>query len=121
MVGPDTGAVVHLVAELSGLAPAVLHDQALLGGLLIAAVRAAGLHVTAGPLLRTDDTRGVDALLLLQGGHAALHAYSATHTLIVDLLAAEPAELGRALDVITRRLAPEGVNAERLIRVAAHT
>jgi len=112
---------VHLIAELTGIAPAQLHDAALLGGLLIAAAGAAGLHAAAAPLLRSDPLRGVDALLLLEGGHATLHAEAHRRTLLLDLLVPEPAELARALDVFTRRLAPTAVSAERLIRLAAGT
>ncbi len=118
---PKGRAVVHLIAELTGIASAQLHDAALLGGLLIAAAGAAGLHATAPPMLRSDALRGVDALLLLEGGHATLHAEAHRRTLLVDLLVPEPAELERALDVLTRRLAPTGVVAERLIRLAAAT
>ena len=59
---PKGGAVVHLIAELTGISSAQLHDAALLGGLLIAAAGAAGLHATAPPMLRSDALRGVDAL-----------------------------------------------------------
>ncbi len=118
---PKGGGVVHLIAELTGISSAQLHDAALLGGLLIAAAGAAGLHATAPPLLRSDALRGVDALLLLEGGHATLHAEAHRRTLLFDLLVPEPAELGRALEVLTRRLAPTAVAAERLIRLAAAT
>jgi hypothetical protein len=96
-----------------------VHDAALLGGLLIAAAGAAGLHAASPPLLRCDTLRGVDALLLLEGGHASLHAEAHRRTLLVDLLVPEPAELARALAVFTRRLAPTAVAAERVIRLAA--
>ena len=110
---------MHLVAELSGIARSCLHDSALLGGLLIAAAGAAGLHAMSTPVLRTTDSRGVDGLLMLDGGHAAVHAHSDRGTLLVDLLTPAPAELARALDVFTRRLSPTNVSAERIIRVAA--
>ncbi len=118
---PQGVAVVHLIAELTGIAPAQLHDAALLGGLLIAAAGAAGLHAAAPPLLRSDSTRGVDALLLLEGGHATLHSQASRRTLLLDLLVPEPVELARALEVFTRRLAPAAVAAERLIRLSATT
>jgi S-adenosylmethionine/arginine decarboxylase-like enzyme len=112
------GTVVHLVAELAGIPAVHLHDSALLGGLLIAAAGAAGAHAVAPPVLRATAVRGVDAFLLLDGGHAALHAQAMNGTLLVDLLAPEPAELRRALEVFTRRLAPAAVAAEQLVRGA---
>jgi S-adenosylmethionine/arginine decarboxylase-like enzyme len=109
---------VHLVAELTGVADACLRDSALLGGLLIAAAGAAGLHAFTSPLLRVSDSRGVDGLLMLDGGHASVHAQAERGTLLIDLLAPEPTDLARALDVFTRRLIPAAVSAERLIRTA---
>ena len=110
--------MVHLVAELTGVADACLRDSSLLGGLLIAAAGAAGLHTFTSPILRTTDARGVDGLLMLDGGHVAVHAQAEHGTLLVDLLAPEPTDLGRALDVFTRRLAPAAVAAERLMRTS---
>lgn len=114
-------AVVHLIAELTGVARAQLHDRALLGGLLIAAAGAAGLHAALPPALHAHDVRGVDAVLLLEGGHAALHAYAPQGLLLLDLIAPETADLTRALEVFTRRLAPRGVSSERVVRVGPVT
>ncbi len=105
------------MAELTGIPSAQLHDRALLGGLLIAAAGAAGIHAAHPPLIRSHDARGVDALLLLDGGHAAVHAHAPQSTLLLDFLAPEPIELARALDVFTRRLMPRAVSAERIVRV----
>lgn len=113
-----TVAVVHLIAELTGIPPVHLHDRALLGGLLIAAAGAAGLHAIFPPTLQSDGIRGVDGLLLLEGGHAAIHAHATERTLLLDVLVPEPAVLSRALDVFTRRLLPKTVSAEQLIRLA---
>ncbi len=110
---------MHLVAELSGIARSCLHDTALLGGLLIAAAGAAGLHAISSPILRTTDHRGVDGLLMLDGGHAAIHAHSDRGTLLLDLLTVAPAELAKALEVFIRRLHPTNVSAERIMRGAA--
>lgn len=110
--------VVHLIAELTGVTRAQLHDRALLGGLLIAAAGAAGLHAALPPALHTHDVRGVDGVLMLEGGHAAVHAYAPQGLLLLDLVAPEPADLTRALDVFTRRLAPRSLSSERVVRVA---
>lgn len=122
MRAPPEGAadaVVHLVAGLTDVAPAYLRDSGMLGGLLIAAAGAAGLHATSAPLLRLHSIRGVDGLLMLDGGHAAVHAHAARRMLLVDIIAAEPANLGKALEVFTRRLMPGGVTMERLLRLSA--
>ncbi|HYW32386.1 MAG TPA: S-adenosylmethionine decarboxylase [Gemmatimonas sp.] len=115
--GPPAGAVVHLVAELTGVATSCLHDTDLLGGLLIAAAGAAGLHAATTPMLRSTHPRGVDGILLLAGGHAAVHAQADRNTLLIDFVAPVPVDLARALEVFTRRLGPAGVAAERIVRV----
>jgi len=109
---------VHLVAELTGVADACLRDSALLGGLLIAAAGAAGVHALTSPLLRITEHRGVDGLLLLDGGHATVHAQAERGTLLIDLLAPQPTDVTRALDVFTRRLAPATVSAETILRTS---
>lgn len=119
MKAPDTVAVVHLIAELTGVTSAQLHDRALLGGLLIAAAGAAGLHAAHPPVMHTHGVRGVDAMLLLEGGHATLHAQAPSRVLLLDLLAPEPADLGRALDVFTKRLSPATVSAEQVVRIGS--
>ena len=110
------GTVVHLVAEFTGVAESCLRDSALLGGLLIAAAGAAGLHALASPMLRNSTLQGVDGLMLLDGGHATVHAQAASGRLLLDLFAPMPADLARALDVFTRRLAPTAVSSETLVR-----
>lgn len=111
--------VGHLVAELTGVAESCLRDSALLGGLLIAAAGAAGLHAYTSPLLRITDARGVDGLLMLDGGHLSIHAHAPSGTLRLDALAPEPADLARALDVFRRRLSPLAVVARRIDRSGA--
>src|SRR6478672_11368455 len=111
-------AVVHLVAGLTDVAPTYLHDSGMLGGLLIAAAGAAGLHATAAPVLRAHTVRGVDGMLMVDGGHAAVHAHAGRRMLLIDIIAPEPADLVKALEVFTRRLVPGGVTLERLLRLS---
>jgi S-adenosylmethionine/arginine decarboxylase-like enzyme len=108
--------VVHLVAEFTGVAESCLRDSALLGGLLIAAAGAAGLHALASPTLRNSTVQGVDGLMLLDGGHLAVHAQATRGRLLFDLVAPLPAEYLRALDVFTRRLVPTDVSSETTVR-----
>lgn len=108
--------VVHVFAELAGIDSTRLHDRALLGGLLIAAAGAAGLHAAHAPVLHHDAMRGVDALLLLDGGHAAMHSYAEDETLFIDIVAPQSADLDKALAVFTRRLLPTFTNTERAVR-----
>lgn len=68
-------------------------------------------------MLRSAHPRGVDGILLLAGGHAAVHAQAERNSLLIDFVAPVPVDLARALEVFTRRLAPAAVAAERIVRV----
>lgn len=114
---PEPVRIVHLRAELTGVTPARLRDRALIGGLLIAAAGAAGLHANHAPILQVDEFRGVDGLLMLEAGHAAVHCFASQRILLLDILVPEPANLDTAVAVFTRRLSPTGVAAERAQRI----
>jgi S-adenosylmethionine/arginine decarboxylase-like enzyme len=111
-----TASHAHLVAEFAGVATHWLDDGPRLGGLLVAAAGAAGLHALAAPFVRTSGAHGIDAMLLLEGGHAALHAVPSRQLVLVDLLASLDHDLVPAYDVLARRLACDDVRAERLLR-----
>ncbi len=112
----STSSHAHLVAEFRGVDQEWLADGSRLGGLLVAAAGAAGLHALGAPLVRTSGVHGVDAMLLLEGGHAALHALGAQRVVLVDLLAPLPHDLEPAFEVLSRRLSRRDVRAERLLR-----
>jgi S-adenosylmethionine/arginine decarboxylase-like enzyme len=111
-----TASHTHLVAEFTAVPDAWLDDGPRLGGLLVAAAGAAGLHALGAPVVRTAGGQGVDAMLLLDGGHVALHAIRRRQAVLVDLLAPVEHDLTRAFDVLARRLAGCAVQAEQLRR-----
>lgn len=113
---PSTASHAHLVAEFADVPEGWLDDGPRLGGLLVAAAGAAGLHALGAPFVRTAGVHGVDAMLLLEGGHAALHALRRRRAVLVDLLAPAEHDLSRAYDVLARRLAGSTVQAEQLLR-----
>lgn len=115
-VRPPASSHAHLVAEFSGVPDELLSDGVRLGGVLVAAAGAAGLHALGAPFVRTSGPHGVDAMLLLEGGHATLHTVPSRAVILVDLLAPVRYDLIPAFDVLTRRLAPGEVRAERLVR-----
>ncbi len=112
----STASHAHLVAEFTAVPDELLGDGVRLGGVLVAAAGAAGLHALGAPLVRTSGPHGVDAMLLLEGGHAALHTIPSRAVILVDLLAPVRYDLIPAFDVLTRRLTPGEVRAERLSR-----
>lgn len=104
------------MAEFAGVPDALLRDGARLGGVLIASASAAGLHALGAPQVRTSGAYAIDAILLLEGGHAALHTLPERAVILVDVLAPVQFDLAPALEVFTRRLAFGDVRAERLVR-----
>ena len=117
MSGND--AVVHVSADLSGIASGPLRDERLLSGLLIAAAGAAGLNATGTPVVRIAPTGGVSALLLLDPCHVSLHSFPDRGLALLDVLASDDAGAAKALDVFVRRLHPAHVHSESRARGAA--
>lgn len=117
MSGPD--AVVHVSADLSGIASGPLRDERLLSGLLIAAAGAAGLNATGTPVVRIAPSGGVSALLLLDPCHVSLHSFPDRGLALLDVLATTELGAARALDVFVRRLGPALVQSETRARGAA--
>ncbi len=81
----------------------------MLGGLLIAAAGAAGFGSLGIPTTRRRPDGGSDAALLLDQAHLVVHALPERGLLVLDLFAPASHELGKALDVFTRRLNPTSV------------
>jgi S-adenosylmethionine/arginine decarboxylase-like enzyme len=103
-------AFTHLLADLVGVPAALLGDQALVGGLLIAAASAAGLAAHGPPVVRALPHDGVAALFLLEGCHIAVHTFPADGLLLVDVLARAGQDARKAVDVFARRLAPSAMH-----------
>ncbi|HSJ64523.1 MAG TPA: S-adenosylmethionine decarboxylase [Gemmatimonadaceae bacterium] len=107
---------IHALADLSGIAPGPLRDPSLLGGLLIAAAGALGVATAAPPTVRQQPDDSVNAMLLLDGCHIAVHTVPARGLLMLDVLAPEPRDVRRAIDVFSRRLAPRSIAQEERAR-----
>jgi len=84
----------------------------MIGGLLIAAAGAAGFNSLGVPAQRTRPDGACDAALLLDQAHLVVHALPELGLLVIDLFAPAPHDLGKALDVFTRRLSPTSVNTD---------
>jgi S-adenosylmethionine/arginine decarboxylase-like enzyme len=110
----------HVFADLSGIPAQRLDDAGDLGGLLLAAANAAGLHPTAPPILQTSPD-GTTAVLACRGGHVALHAVPDAGVCFADLAAISAAHPQRGLDVIIRRLAAQSVHTDARRRGSSPT
>ena len=102
----------RLSAELSGIPAERLRNVEMIGGLLIAAAGAAGFNSLGVPASRTRPDGACDAALLLDQAHLVVHALPEQGILVIDLFAPAPHDLGKALDVFTRRLNPVKVNTD---------
>jgi S-adenosylmethionine decarboxylase len=107
---------VHIVADLSGVAPAQLRDASLLSGLLIAGAGGAGFTTVGPPLVRTLPNETVAGVLMLDGCHIALHSFPELELLLLDVLALGTHDGKKAVEVFTRRLLPRAVRVETLQR-----
>jgi S-adenosylmethionine/arginine decarboxylase-like enzyme len=97
----------HRVLEMTGLVSTRLADGDGLAAMVVAASGAVGMFALGPPLVR-DGPRGVVVGLLCREGHIVLHAVPAEGICFVDIVARAPADVGRGMDVITRRLRPQG-------------
>jgi S-adenosylmethionine/arginine decarboxylase-like enzyme len=102
----------RLSAELTGIPAEQLRNAEMIGGLLIAAAGAAGFNSLGVPVNRTRPDGAFDAALLLDQAHLVVHALPEQGLLVIDLFAPAPHDLGKALDVFTRRLNPSKVKTD---------
>lgn len=94
------------VVELTGIAPARLHDAEALAGLLVAAAGAAGLATDGAPLLR-ESQRGLSVCLLCRDGHIVMHTLADQGYCLVDLVTRSADGVTKGAEVIGRRLTRE--------------
>lgn len=95
----------HRLVELSDLARARLADADDLSAALVAAASAMGLSTEGPPIVRRS-ARGVAVGAICRDGHIVLHAIPEQGRCLVDVVVRSPAAVGRALEIIARRLRP---------------
>ncbi len=91
------------VATLTGITSARLADPEGLAAVAIAAAAAVGMSPYGPPVVRSGP-RGTVTCLLCHGGHVITHVVPEQSLCIVDILAMEPGNPERGIDVITKRL-----------------
>ncbi len=106
----------HLTADFLGVPAAQLRDDALIGGLLVAAAGAAGLTAHGTPVMRVLPHDGVAGLFLLEGCHIAVHTFPREELLLLDVLSRATRDAQKAVDVFARRLTARTVHAEHRAR-----
>jgi S-adenosylmethionine decarboxylase proenzyme len=112
-IGVFTGR--HALAELVGVAPEPLDDEAYLRALLAAAVAECGATVCQLVSQRFHP-QGVTVLALLSESHASLHSYPERGSLFVDVFTCgDRADPRLAVTALARELRPAAVHS-RVVR-----
>lgn len=93
----------HQLLEMS-VDPAKLLDTDSLSALLVSAAGAVGMPSLGMPVVR-QGAGGIAVALLCLEGHIVLHGAPSEGVCLVEIIARAPADVGKGIDVITRRLA----------------
>jgi len=100
----------HCLADLWGVAPALLRDPAPLMAHLDEALRAAGLRVLSARCERFEgEGAGFTALFALAESHASAHTYPEHGYVALDLFTCGAHPARPVLEAVCARLAPEEV------------
>ena len=93
----------HRLLELTSLPGARLADAHGLSAMVVAAAGAVGMPTLGPPVVR-DGPGGIVIALLCREGHIVLHTAPSEGLCVVDLVARAPADVGKGVEVIARRL-----------------
>lgn len=93
----------HQVVELTGLITPRLGDADGLSAMIVAASGAVGMFALGPPVVR-EGPRGIAIGMLCREGHIVLHTAPDEGICFVDIVARAPADVGRGIEVIIRRL-----------------
>jgi S-adenosylmethionine/arginine decarboxylase-like enzyme len=108
-----TKSVVHLTADLIGVAAVHLGDQSLVSGVMVSAAGAAGMTTSGTPLVLKHPDGGLSVILPLDGCHMSIHTSPSRELALYDVLALPHHDPQRALEVVRRRLPARTVHTER--------
>jgi S-adenosylmethionine/arginine decarboxylase-like enzyme len=114
---PDAGAggepaFNHQLVELTSLSGTRLSDTDGLSAMVVAAAGAVGMPALGPPLVR-ESPGGVAIALLCRGGHIVMQTSPLEGLCYVDVVAREPADAAKGVEVITRGLARDGERRSR--------
>lgn len=92
----------HETLELAALPGTLLADGAALSAIIVAAAGAVGMPALGPPMVR-HGTGSMVVAMLCREGHIVIHT-SVEGLCFVDLAARAPADIGKGMEVIARRL-----------------
>jgi S-adenosylmethionine/arginine decarboxylase-like enzyme len=93
----------HQLLEFTSIDPVRLRDTHVLSGLVVAAAGAVGMPSLGPPVVR-EGAGGIAVALLCLEGHIVLHCAPSEGACLVEIIARAPADVGKGIDVISRRL-----------------
>jgi S-adenosylmethionine/arginine decarboxylase-like enzyme len=93
----------HQVLEMTGLTTPRLSDPHGLSAMIVAASGAVGMFALGPPVVR-EGPRGIAIGMLCREGHIVVHTAPDEGVCFVDIVARAPADVGRGMEVIIRRL-----------------
>jgi S-adenosylmethionine decarboxylase len=97
---------VHLLADLSGVAPDLLADCAAIEALLRQAAQAAGARILHSHFHAFGPGLGVTGVVLLAESHISIHTWPEQGFAAADIFMCGSSEPRRALDVLKQALVP---------------
>ncbi len=109
----------HLLADLSGVSPALLRDAGALDCLLRAAAQAAGATVLGSRFHRFGADGGVTGVVLLAESHLSLHTWPESGFAAADVFMCGHADPEVAMEVVVAALEPGERRVEVVVRGAA--
>ena len=109
----------NLLADFSGIQPALLRDADRVMRCLQIALADAGFHVLREVVHRFESGgEGITGIVILSESHAAVHTYPEMGYLALDIFSCGSADSTAVADALTRFLRPQHVDIHRQPRSA---
>lgn len=108
----------HVLADLSGVAPALLADGGRLEALLRAAATAAGATILHSHFHAFGPGQGVTGVVLLAESHISIHTWPEQHFAAADIFMCGASQPELALAVLRAALAPTACDIQTVRRAA---
>ena len=107
----------HLIADMTGLSPALLRDGDRIMRVLNEALAQAGFHsIRSVEHHFVERGAGFTGLVLLAESHAAVHTYPERGYLALDIFACGSSDPTCVMDALVSELCPEAVDVRTLTR-----
>jgi len=108
----------HLLADLSGIDPALLIDPQHVERILLQAAQAAGATAIFGKFHHFGENAGVTGVLLLRESHISIHTWPEHGFAAVDAFMCGDARPELAIEVVQKAFAPQHIRTENIARNA---